>query len=468
GRVEVYHNGEWGTVCDDGWGLEEAEVVCREIGCGSAVSAPGSAAFGKGTGMIWLDDVVCTPAAPSIFNCMAKTLGNANCGHIEDAGVVCSGKFYLHYKVMSSIIIKSKECHSFSFKVYIFMGERWNHFNQCSGRVEVYHSGEWGTVCDDDWGMKDAEVVCRQIGCRSAVSAPGSARFGQGTGRIWLDDVACTPAAASIFNCMGTPWGAHNCDHGEDAGVVCSGRPGEWRIWCPFIKRKLRSQTYSVKEDKVRLMNGSATLLYHLCAGRVEVYHNDKWGTVCDDDWGLEEAEVVCREIGCGSAVSAPGSASYGQGTGTIWLDDVVSTATEASIFNCTAKPWGNSNCNHEEEVFFWCILPCTHEYLRSIILVNGPNQCSGRVEVYHSGEWGTVCDDDWGIEDAQVVCTQIGCGSAVSAPGSARFGQGMGRIWLDDVACTPATASIFNCMVKSWGDHDCGHGEDAGVVCSG
>uniref|UniRef100_H2ZWZ2 Soluble scavenger receptor cysteine-rich domain-containing protein SSC5D n=1 Tax=Latimeria chalumnae TaxID=7897 RepID=H2ZWZ2_LATCH len=322
GRVEVYHNGEWGTVCDDGWGLEEAEVVCREIGCGSAVSAPGSAAFGKGTGMIWLDDVVCTPAAPSIFNCMAKTLGNANCGHIEDAGVVCSGKFYLHYNQVRLV----------------------NGPNQCSGRVEVYHSGEWGTVCDDDWGMKDAEVVCRQIGCRSAVSAPGSARFGQGTGRIWLDDVACTPAAASIFNCMGTPWGAHNCDHGEDAGVVCSGK---------FYLHSPLSQH---------------------CMGRV---------------------------------------------------------------------------------------------LMNDVRLVNGPNQCSGRVEVYHSGEWGTVCDDDWGIEDAQVVCTQIGCGSAVSAPGSARFGQGMGRIWLDDVACTPATASIFNCMVKSWGDHDCGHGEDAGVVCS-
>uniref|UniRef100_H2ZWZ4 Soluble scavenger receptor cysteine-rich domain-containing protein SSC5D n=1 Tax=Latimeria chalumnae TaxID=7897 RepID=H2ZWZ4_LATCH len=375
--------------------------------------------------------------------------------------------------------------------------------NQCSGRVEVYHSGEWGTVCDDDWGMKDAEVVCRQIGCRSAVSAPGSARFGQGTGRIWLDDVACTPAAASIFNCMGTPWGAHNCDHGEDAGVVCSDYVPSpiWTDPDPFptvisrvnntsLKTQLPypplfapspdSETPQRKKERLNFITKPmaqalnlttlpeqsllfTTLLYHLCAGRVEVYHNDKWGTVCDDDWGLEEAEVVCREIGCGSAVSAPGSASYGQGTGTIWLDDVVSTATEASIFNCTAKPWGNSNCNHEERDGIISIFPPD-----DVRLVNGPNQCSGRVEVYHSGEWGTVCDDDWGIEDAQVVCTQIGCGSAVSAPGSARFGQGMGRIWLDDVACTPATASIFNCMVKSWGDHDCGHGEDAGVVCSG
>ncbi|XP_064425579.1 deleted in malignant brain tumors 1 protein-like [Latimeria chalumnae] len=208
---------------------------------------------------------------------------------------------------------------------------------------------------------------------------------------------------------------------------------------------------------QVKLVNGT-----HLCAGRVEVYHNNKWGTVCDDGWGLEEAEVVCREIGCGSAVSAPGSAAFGQGTGTIWLDDVVCTPAAASIFNCMAKTLGNTNCGHGEDAGVMCSVPPDQ-----VRLVNGPNQCSGRVEVYHSGEWGTVCDDDWGMEDAEVVCREIGCGSAVSAPGSAAFGQGTGMIWLDDVVCTPAAASIFNCMAKPWGNTNSGHGEDTGVVCS-
>ena len=51
--------------------------------------------------------------------------------------------------------------------------------------MEVFHNGNWGTVCDDDWDMNDASVVCRQVGSPlDAVSAPGSAHFGAGSGQI--------------------------------------------------------------------------------------------------------------------------------------------------------------------------------------------------------------------------------------------------------------------------------------------
>ncbi|XP_064425518.1 soluble scavenger receptor cysteine-rich domain-containing protein SSC5D-like [Latimeria chalumnae] len=216
-----------------------------------------------------------------------------------------------------------------------------------------------------------------------------------------------------------------------------------------------------VPQGRVRLVDGP-----HRCGGRVEVYHNGEWGTVCDDDWGIADAEVVCREIGCGPAVSAPGSARFGQGSGRIWLDDVACTAAAASIFDCKASSWGSHNCGHGEDAGIVCSV--TEIPQGRVRLVDGPHRCAGRVEVYHSGEWGTVCDDGWGIADAEVVCREIGCGSAVSAPGSARFGQGPGRIWLDDVACTAAAASIFDCKASLWGSHNCGHGEDAGVVCSG
>ena len=90
------------------------------------------------------------------------------------------------------------------------------------GRVEVFYNNTWGTVCDDSWDIKDARVVCHQLGFPDAEEAYRGDSFPPGTGEIWLDNVACTGNESSISQCSHRGWGNDDCDHDEDAGVRCS------------------------------------------------------------------------------------------------------------------------------------------------------------------------------------------------------------------------------------------------------
>ncbi|XP_030053551.1 soluble scavenger receptor cysteine-rich domain-containing protein SSC5D isoform X2 [Microcaecilia unicolor] len=255
GRVEVYHNGIWGSVCDDGWGLNSAQVVCQQLGCGTPVSAVGGAFFGEGTGPVWLDNVRCTGAERSLLDCETEPWGKHDCTHHEDASVVCLGEFPTS-PTHKTTIFSTPESDDPRTKtpadtithptlgwpeywgplqpnnpVEFFLPDTtWIRLadgpNRCTGRVEVFHDNRWGTVCDDLWDIYDAVVVCRELGCGKAVSAEGVAKYGQGTGPIWMDGVSCMGFEISLRMCNSQPWGEHNCQHAEDAGVRCKGVAG--------------------------------------------------------------------------------------------------------------------------------------------------------------------------------------------------------------------------------------------------
>ncbi|XP_054848823.1 deleted in malignant brain tumors 1 protein-like [Eublepharis macularius] len=402
GRVEVLHKQKWGTVCGNGWNLTEAQVVCREMGCGKALTAPIGAKFGQGSGPTWMDGLNCTGEEDSLHKCPAKPLAEHSCDRSMHAGVECAEPP----------------------EIRLSQGD-----HQCAGRVEIFHEELWGTICDDNWDLDDAKVVCRYLGCGTAISAPRGSRFGEGSGPIWLDGINCTGTENAISKCPAKEWGQHDCTHSEDAGVICA---------------------------DIRLMAGS-----NRCSGRVEIYHNEQWGTICDDGWDIHNAQVVCRELDCGNAIAAVGGARYGQGSGTIWLGTVNCAGKEKALRECQKSPWGEHSCDHRRDASVECSDP------NEIRLVNGSNRCSGRIEILHNQQWGTICDDGWDIQNAQVVCRELDCGTALAAPLGAHFGAGMDHIWLDDVKCKGTEASLRDCQLKGWGEHNCNHGEDAGVMCS-
>ena len=104
------------------------------------------------------------------------------------------------------------------------------------GRVEVYHRGQWGTICDDHWGFREATVVCRMLNYSAAVYAVRYAYFGEGnsTFPIWMDNVKCRGDEQTIAACRHRGWNNSDCSHYEDAGVVCynsSIPPTEGKGW---------------------------------------------------------------------------------------------------------------------------------------------------------------------------------------------------------------------------------------------
>ncbi|KAI4885668.1 hypothetical protein NFI96_026600, partial [Prochilodus magdalenae] len=442
GRLEVFYEGQWGTVCDDDFNIHAAQVVCRELGYSEAVSWHPSAKYGKGEGRIWFDNVHCTGKEKTLAQCDSNGIGVSDCKHTEDVGVVCSDKRIPGFRFLSplanNIDVSALGAANLNIQVEdvrirpILASYR-KRIPVTEGYVEVKDGGKWKQICDEEWNSMNSRVICGMFGF------PGEKRYNTRVYKMfarrrmpsyWDYSVNCTGNEAHLSSCkLGHSLSAKgNNSCGQGIPVVVSCVPG--RAFAPTPMAGYR-KAFRQEQPLVRLRGGGV-----VGEGRVEVLKNGEWGTICDDHWNLVSATVVCRELGFGTAKEALSGGQLGQGMGPVHMNEVQCTGFEKSITECQFNMDKDSEgCSHEEDAGVRCNIPAMG-FQQRLRLSGGRNPFEGRVEVLveRNGSlvWGTVCSEGWGTMEAMVVCRQLGLGFARNA---FQFGDGP---FLFQHGCTP------------------------------
>uniref|UniRef100_A0A4X2LN05 Lysyl oxidase homolog n=1 Tax=Vombatus ursinus TaxID=29139 RepID=A0A4X2LN05_VOMUR len=354
------------------------------------------------------------------------------------------------------------------------------------GRVEIQRAGEWGTICDDDFTLQAAHVLCRELGFTEATGWAHSAKYGAGTGRIWLDNLNCRGTEQSITECASRGWGNSDCTHDEDAGVICKDQrlPG----FSDSNIIEVEEQHLQVEEVRLKSAVGGGRRPLPVTEGLVEVRLPGGWAQVCDGGWSAHNSRVICGMLGFPSErrVNAAFYRLLAQRQRhSFGLHGVACVGTEAHLSLCPLEFYrGNdtARCPGGAPAVVSCVpgsLYATSSGQRKkqsstqprgeprLRLKGGARSGEGRVEVLKGSEWGTVCDHKWDLLSASVLCRELGFGSAREALSGARMGQGMGPIHLSEVRCSGREASLWSCPYKNITAEDCSHAQDAAVRCN-
>ncbi|CAL8337893.1 unnamed protein product [Lota lota] len=450
GRLEVYHNGEWGTVCDDDFTIYAAQVACRELGYLDAEAWMPSAKYGQGQGRIWLDNLNCQGNEKSLALCNSNGFGVSDCKHSEDVGVVCNQKRMPGFKFISNLgnNLESLTVQVEDVRIRATYSQR-KRVPITEGFVEVKDGGKWRQICSQDWTPMNSRVICGMYGFpgERGYNARGYKLLAKRRKKnYWGFGVNCTGNEADLSDCkLGRQVelkGNGTCEQGMPVVISCV--PG--RAFAPTVSAGF-SKAYRVEQPLVRLRGGAV-----IGEGRVEVLKSGLWGTVCDDNWNMRAATVVCRELGFGSAKEALTGARLGQGMGPVHMNEVECSGFEKSLTECSFNREA-TGCGHEEDAAVKCNIPAMGFNSR-LRLSGGRNPYEGRVEVLAerngSLTWGAVCSDSWGTMEAMVVCRQLGLGFASNAFQETWYWQGEASaeaVVMSGVRCSGTELTLDQCL---------------------
>lgn len=369
---------------------------------------------------------------------VCATCVNANCSSCHnDTILTLQGSCSKKCSAQSGGLVKT----SSSQRIRLVHGR-----SSLEGRIEVYYNGSWGTLCAEGWDMNAATVVCRELNLGSVIEpliVDQGQRFPQIDGykntKIWLNGIHCKGNEKSILECDHEAWGNNECSHLEDVGVRCKGPDTSKRcvktcgdgyyfskgrcLECPLDCKICNGSDSCLKCVDWRYLEGKQ------CVSRCKPHTYGK-----SLSWKCETCPSHCSTC---SEINS----------------HVVCTSCQTGLFLDGGK----------------CVDDCKKlvafsNYLR--LSGNFTTPYEGLLEVRYKGGWHTVCDDLFGLEDARVMCRELGMGQPESFSGG-EHGSGTGQILTRNLICFGNEKSFVDCNQRTWFSFGCTHREDVGLVCS-
>ncbi|CAN9509975.1 unnamed protein product [Ophioblennius macclurei] len=515
GRVEVFYNGAWGTVCDDEVDLNLANVVCRQLGYQRSFTWAHSARFGQGEGLIWLDNVRCQGSERSIGECRSNGWGINDCTHAEDLGVICSPERRPGAPAEGESPPSPRNQQSparqrnSSPPAPPPASPGYSSASNSRGHEIALHRNPTSTRRTNISPQENGHEI--QILRRNR----GNARVSQPSG-------PALPQGHQLPSRLGN--GAAYRQR-QEAAARNGARQANRQQQQQSERRSERNQQYSgnhVEPDPVYPDVGPATDSHYtqqwservhleearlrpvlsggnrglVTEGVLEVKHAGRWRHVCNHGWDLSSSRVVCGMLGFPAAeafdqnayrklwdskLADPSSRLRTQiSKKGYWVEKVQCKGLEASLSKCQVQlslPRNEAPCRGGMHAVVRCVpgaqfarygnTPAAPSAPAAVRLKAGPRLGEGRVEVLREGKWGTVCDHLWDMPAATVVCRELGFGTAKEALTKAHLGQGTGPIHMNSVQCTGRERSIAECNHRPVPLYSCKHTQDVAVRCN-
>uniref|UniRef100_A0A3Q3LAF1 SRCR domain-containing protein n=1 Tax=Mastacembelus armatus TaxID=205130 RepID=A0A3Q3LAF1_9TELE len=377
GTLEVKYKRDWKPVDGDDWTLETD--VCQQLDCGSAISVERRKGSKRSE---WKSMSDCVKSGSALEECLTPSFS--------------SSSIYL-------------TCSDFARLV--------NGTSLCSGILEVKSNQWWSSVCEADFDQRDAEVVCRELGCGAPLVLQG-VLYGEVGTPMWNREFQCGGHESALLDCRSSDSVRNTCSPGKAVGLTCS--------------------------EPVRLVGG-----YSRCAGTLEVKQGD-WRPVDGNYWTLKTAAIACRELDCGSAVSVG------------WRQESSNRYVWSITSDCAQSGSALRGCVRSEESSSFINLTCSD----SVRLVNGTSLCSGRLKVKSKQWWSSVCEADFDHQDAEVVCRELGCGAPLVLQGGL-YGEVEAPMWTREFQCGGHESALLDCRSSDSDRNTCSPGKAVGLTCS-